>query len=197
MATAFTHFRSALLFGLTVCAVPATSLANTVCTYISNSAEMPVPFDERESIRTVQSQVLPAFIELGDGAVAKDELAEAAYQYAKVFGPFFHKGLHYSRVRCADRSVYQNAADNLRRVAREYAPQLIARGHYLTGDSPREVEGLPGGALHLLLIANDYQGFIDRSLEYAAMELRERPSVFSKRAQGRFHFAARRRTRGV
>lgn len=147
------------------------AIADTFCKAVPGEHVRP---DQRESSRSVHNQVLPTFIQQGDSAAAAGRLAEAASSYFKVFRPFMHNGINHSFERCADASVYQEAADKLRAVAGRHAEHLMAEGHYLPGDSPVEANNLQGGALHLLLISNAYDEFIDHSFDYAVRQLRER-----------------------
>lgn len=161
-------------FGWAALMVPVLSSADTICTHIPRYAEA-VPVEApRESQRVVKTRVVGDFIERGDAAAEEKRLGDAAYFYAKAFRPFTYKAINYTDERCASQSLYQEAAEKLNNVARQLAAEDLARGHYLPGDSSNGFQGQPGGALSLFLLGNDYDAFIEHSLEYAASELLER-----------------------
>lgn len=149
-------------------------LAKTVCTVIPTAAEYPVPVEDRQSLRQVQSSVIPELVARGDELAADGKLAEAVEVYDKVFGGFRdrHGMLHQSE-RCLSSEVYQQVADKLRAVASQLAEQRMNKG-YVLDESHSYGGAFQSGALRLYLISNQYDAYIDHSFSYAARELMAR-----------------------
>jgi len=158
-----------LITGLVL--VAGESSAISLCTSVPDHEAYPVPMDERESDRTIRNRLFNGLIERGDTQAAKGRPGRAAAYYLGVFAPFQHNGFSYGPRRCADPSIYQQAADKLRTVAIPYAEKLIADGEY---ESAGKYDELRGGALYLLLYSNSYDAFIKNSFEYAVRELPDR-----------------------
>ena len=169
------HYNAALCGALLLAISPVVQ-AETVCTFVPRPAAPNIETQQFVNLQSLQQRTTREFIELGDSAAADGRLAEAAYQFARVFEPHsLGAGKQsYSRERCAGQSVYREAAAKLKEVASRHATALMARGHYVPGGSPDEVEELTGGALYLFLISNDYEAFVENSLQFAASELRHR-----------------------
>ena len=162
--TLFAMAAAGLLFG------PASATATeTICTYVSTSAEHPVPLDERESIRQIQAWLLPEHIARGDEFAAAGQPRQAAVAYFRVFGSMQDRGVYYGTERCLSKEFYQRVADKLKVVASQTAAELIGQGIY----DDRSRSGDQPSALRLLLMSNQYDEFIEHGFEYAADELLE------------------------
>ena len=157
-----------LLFG------PSSATATeTICTYINQSGEYPIPMDEREGHRQVQARVKPGFVAEGDNLVGEGQLVAAVAAYDKVFSGFQYRGVFFDAGRCLSVDFYQGAADKLRAVASAIAEQRRVKGYLL--DERHEYGGdMQAGALWLYLASNQYDTFIDHAYEYAVSELQER-----------------------
>lgn len=155
-----------------ISALPAAA-AETACTSIIQSAEFPIPMDDRESARQVQARVLPGFAAEGDKLAGEGKLAEAVEAFAKVFSGYQYGGVYFGDERCLSMDFYQDAADRLRGVASRLAGQRRAQGYLL--DESHEYGGdIQPGALRLYLISNQYDSFVSYALEFAESELPER-----------------------
>lgn len=147
--------------------------AETICTHVSTAGEHPVPLDERESLREVQSRVQPAALAKSDTLVAAGRFAEAVDAYRPIFDGFVDKGLNYGADRCLSQEFYQRAAIKLRATASRLVTERIEKGRLLNEShsygGPQE-----SGALELLLNSNQYDRFIEQAFDYAASELSER-----------------------
>lgn len=124
--------------------------------------------------RQGRTEAMTSFIHSGDVFANKDQHAKAILAYLRVFNSFMYKGENYTYRRCTRQQPYQEAADKLRVVVKPYAKNLMAKGHYLWDEYPREEAHLISGALYLLLSSNLYDAFIEHSIDYAKRELRER-----------------------
>jgi len=155
-----------LLFGPSLAAA-----TETICTYIIQAGEYPIPMEEREGDRQVQGRVLPGFVAEGDKLLDEGNQAAAMDAYAKVFaGYFYYKNVMFGPSRCLPMDFYQNAADKLRAAASELAEQRRTKGYLLkewheNGDDTRR------GALELYLISNQYDLFVNHAISYAESEL--------------------------
>jgi len=157
-----------LLFGLS-----SATATETICTYIIQSGEYPIPMDEREGDRQVQARVKPGFVAEGDNLAGKGKPVAAMDAYAKVFSGFQYRGVFFDAGRCLSVEFYQGAADKLRVVASAIAEQRRAKGYLL--DESHEYGGdMQPGALRLYLISNQYDLFVSHAISYAESELLRR-----------------------
>lgn len=147
--------------------------AETICTHVSTGGEHPVPLDERESLREVQSRVQPAALAKSETLVAEGRHAEAVDAYRPIFDGFVDNGLNYGADRCLSQEFYQRAATSLRVVASRLAKERIERGRFLNESHSYGGPQEPG-ALELLLTSNQYDWFIEQAFDYATSELLER-----------------------
>jgi hypothetical protein len=142
--------------------------AETICNYVPTSAEMGVPMDQRESIRSAQSRIVPEVLSKADALAEVGQLSESVDAYFSVFqGQKYNVSFWTGFQRCLSASVYQRAANGLRTVASELATQLMAKGVYEGQWGP---DNGPA-ALRLLLMSNQYDAFERHAFEYAVKEL--------------------------
>ena len=165
----FATVAAGLVFGPSLAAA-----TETICTYIIQSGEYPIPMDEREGDRQVQGRVLPGFVAEGDKLLGEGKQVAAMDAYAKVFaGYFYYKNVMFGAGRCLPTDFYQEAADKLHTVASAVAEQRRTKG-YLLDESPNTVAIFNVVPLRLYLISNQYDLFVDHAISYAESELLQR-----------------------
>ena len=165
----FAAVAAGLVFGPSLAAA-----TETICTYIIQSGEYPIPMDEREGDRQVQGRVLPGFVAEGDKLLGEGKQVAALDAYAKVFaGYFYYKNVMFGAGRCLPTDFYQEAADKLHTVASAVAERRRTKGYLL--DESHEYGGdVQHGALRLYLISNQYDLFVNHAISYAESELLQR-----------------------
>ncbi len=158
--------------------------AETICNYVPTSVEMGVPMDQRESIRTAQSRIVPEILSKADALAEAGQLSKSVDAYFSVFQGQKYNVSHWTGFqRCLSASVYQRAANGLRTVASELANQLMKQGVYEGRSGPNNGPA----ALRLLLMSNQYDAFERHAFEYAVKELSKRDVDPTYLAQSRLN----------
>ncbi|MGB5448508.1 MAG: hypothetical protein WBM80_06250 [Woeseiaceae bacterium] len=161
-----------ILAGAFLLFLAAAAPAETICTYIIQAPEFPMPMDERESARQVQARLMSSLIAEGDKKAGAGKLAAAVEAYGGVFRGYRYAGVPFNASRCLPMDFYQGAADKLHATASELAKQRRAKGYLL--DERHENGDIRRGALKLYLTSNQYDDFVNHAISYAKSELLQR-----------------------
>lgn len=150
------HLALALvLAGITAIAnTPA--YAQSYCEWVIESAEYPIPMDQRRSQRQYAVDMIEHFHSLGDAAAAKGNPAEAAAAYQQIFNGYNSpEGWMVNYQRCAPSQMYRTTLSKLGKVTDLLVPTWLTRGLlFRSYDEP-----IPHGVAGLLLNANRYERF--------------------------------------
>lgn len=121
--------------------------------------------------RDTQRDHIVSLLKAGDEEVSLHRLPEATLAYYSIFQPALCEEPNPGLLRVAPVELYEEAASKLRRVATQYAEELIACRCFLAGECPGGAVGVPRGALNLYLISNQSESFTERAVQYAAEEM--------------------------